>query len=245
MTVKKGHEMTDQVSHVEEVLAFVHDTKTWRDMETEERLEWCRRVALVLDDLTNDRFGAWTQTALAPVLGISRQAVGDRLGWSERVSESGHGGPQQPNNAGPTYEQRRAKAFFSNPAIVGERKAEIVAEALADEYVAERVAEAIGSDPTLIARYEKAKARVQPATGSNQGRAASLNPDDWQSWTASQQEEFDTKTVKAARHLLVANFIKSQGYVASGEAEMLLNIVRPPSDMDSELQDLITQEGRP
>jgi transposase-like protein len=50
-----------------------------------------------------------------------------------------------------------ARRFFTNPAVIGERKAAIVAEALADEYVAERVAEAIGSDPTLMAAVRRAQ----------------------------------------------------------------------------------------
>lgn len=236
--------MKEEASHVEEVLAFVHDTKTWRKMKTDEQLEWCRRVALVLDDSTNERFGEWTQTALAPVLGIAQSVLSERLSWSRQVSAGDldkdsrpHGGSRSPGE-----QAGDARRFFDNPAVVGERKAEIVAEALSDDYVAERVAEAIGKDPKLIARYEKARNRIEPKSIST--RREPLNPDDWQNWTAAQQEEFDNKTIKSARHLLLANFLRSQGYVASGEAEMLLDIVRPPQDMDSELQDLIAQERR-
>lgn len=235
--------MTDTASHVEEVLAFVHDTKTWRDMETEERLEWCRRVALVLDGSTNERFGEWTQQGLAVILGVSATTLRDRITWSRSFSV-GDPVAVSPGPRSPNKQAGDARRFFSNPAVAGERKAEVLAEALADDYVAERLVEAIGSDPTLIARYERAKVRTHPVNPRLQPKAGPADPDDWRNWTAAQQEEFDGKTIKSARHLLIANWLRSQGYVASGEAEMLLNIVRPPSDMDSELQDLIAQEGR-
>lgn len=227
----------EKVSHTEAVLAFIHEAKTWRDMDTDERAEWCRRVAYVLSDESNGQFGEWSQTGIAPILGIAQSVLSERLAWSRRVFQDGP--DRTPKSAYRHRDTEGAKRFFSNPAVVGERKAEIIAQALEDEYVAEQVAEAIGRDAMLTARLERARKQHQPQEPATRQQRKSIHIDDWRNWTAAEQEEFDAKTVRSARHLLQAAFIRSQGYVASGEAEMLLNLLRP-SDLDAELDDLLS-----
>lgn len=213
----------EKTSHVEAVLAFVHDTKPFKTMDTEEKLAWCHRVSAVLDASTNQQFGEWSQRGLAPVLGIGRSTLTMRLAWSEQLLEAE--GDHSDGYRSRTDEQRAAEKraaalnFFNDPTVVGERKAEVLAEALSDGYVAEWVVEQIASDPMLSAKYERL------SKSSETSRSAPLDIDGWRDWSASEQEKFDKKTVNSARQVQTALSLKRQGYVTSGEAEMLLALI--------------------
>lgn len=137
-------------------------------------------------------------------------------------------------------DQEAVTRFLESPATTGERKAEVVANALQDDYVAQEVAKRIGADEELSARLERARRERQ----HNEVKPRQPSPaiDDWQNWTASQQEEFDRKTINAVRHILKALFIREQGYVSSGEAEMLLALI-DKSDLDTELEELLRAGG--
>ena len=168
----------EKVSHTEAVLAFIHEAKTWRDMDTDERVEWCRRVAYVLSDESTTRFGEWSQNALAPVLGVGRSTLTERLAWSSRFSDGDHDRAVVPGGRKPEHQAGDARRFFSNPAVIGERKAEIVAEALADDYVAQQVADRISRDPALLRRLERAHKALREPTES---RDIPLD-EAWQKW---------------------------------------------------------------
>lgn len=126
----------------------------WPLMDDDDKAVWAKHAKKYLgkttaDDITMtwDRFGQVVHT--------TGKALESHWRRSEGASASS-----------PTkYEDREqrgvdARRFFSNPVVTGERKAEIVAEALADDYVAEQVAARITSDPDLFDRLEKARKRL-------------------------------------------------------------------------------------
>lgn len=162
----------------EEVLAFVHDVKPWRDRSDQERVEWCRRVNHILNNVVTDRKN-WSQTSLAPLLGVSRQVLGERLSWSQAYLAGDRGKVVKPRSAGEqTGDARRA---FRNPDIDPEVKAELVAEAMSDPFVASVVASLISSDSELMRKF-----RWGHYQASGTGRELLTTPPTleqrWQAW---------------------------------------------------------------
>lgn len=145
----------------EQVLAYVHDVKPWKQLSDREKIEWCRRVKYVRDNVTTD--GAkWTNEKLAGLFGLEVASLKSRFARSEAISKSG-------DHIQPRKEHQRAsdaRRYFADPAIVGERKAEIVTEALSDDYVAEQVADRISRDPALLKRLERAHKALREPTES-------------------------------------------------------------------------------
>lgn len=87
----------------EQVLAFVHDTKPYAEMDDAERTEWCRRVKHVRD--TSD--GVWTTERLAGLFGLTLHSLKSRFSRSAGVS--GGGGP-----AGKPESARKLKPAIRN-----------------------------------------------------------------------------------------------------------------------------------
>jgi hypothetical protein len=108
----------------EQVLAFVHDVRSWRELDAGERLEWCRRVAWVLDNVTTAGV-RWTQRTLAPVLGVGQSALSERLSWSQAHSV---GAPDKQERS-PGKQAGDMRRGMKNDGISPEHKASIVAEA--------------------------------------------------------------------------------------------------------------------
>lgn len=231
--------MSEQVSHTEAVLAFIYETKQWRDMETDERLAWCQRVAHVLSGAADEQFGEWTQAALAPVLGISQSAISQRLTWSERYFAGDRNKAVDVRGRTTGMQVGDAKRAFNNPNISAAAKKDLISELADTPSGRKALIEAIAEDEELVRYINRRTDAIHPSSFRPKQR---LEVDEWEQWTAAQQEEFDSKTVKSARHLLIAAWLRSQGYVSSGEAEMLLSLLRP-SDLDSELADLVRDAG--
>lgn len=135
------------------------------------------------------------------------------------------------------------KALVADEAIAGERKAEAVATVMSDDYAAREVVRAINSDVELRKRLDRVDRDSHPTKKHDNA----LDIDDWQNWTADEQERFDKATIRAAEQLALAFTLRSRGYQASPEAALRMDLIRPASDLDAELADLIktSEEARP
>lgn len=125
----------------EDVLAFVYDVVSWRDMDEPARLVWCQRVQYLIGNITTDG-KRWTQGRAAPALGIAQSLLSRRLAWSERFLASDPdkaNGIVDPGPRSPVKQTSDARRAFSNPNITPQVKAELVAKALTDPDVARHV----------------------------------------------------------------------------------------------------------
>lgn len=71
--------MADQVWDTEEVLAFVHDVRPWKDLDDAERAEWVRRFKYVRDHVMSPGGTPWTNVRLAALFGITEGAIRKRF----------------------------------------------------------------------------------------------------------------------------------------------------------------------
>lgn len=91
----------------EEVLAFVHDVRPWRDLSDAERAEWCRRVKHVRDNVVDANGERWTTLKLAELFGLDDSSLYLRFRRSEDVSA--------PERAEPNSRVGRAANTLKNP----------------------------------------------------------------------------------------------------------------------------------
>jgi hypothetical protein len=115
----------------EEVLAFVHDVRPWRDLDDAERAEWCRRVKHVRDNVTDADGKAWTNARLATMFGLAEGGLRRRFTDIAAAQRANQGATGQPV-PGPSYEANRARATMRNPKLTPKQKADIIAEADAE-----------------------------------------------------------------------------------------------------------------
>jgi hypothetical protein len=110
----------------EEVLAFVHDVRPWRDLDDGERAEWCRRVKHVRDNVTDSDGGRWTNARLAAMFGLAQRGLEQRFTSMKAISDDVRTLQNQQSAA------RHARSTMRNPNITPKEKAAIVAEADAE-----------------------------------------------------------------------------------------------------------------
>ena len=118
----------------EEVLAFVHDVRPWRDLSDAERAEWCRRVKHVRDNVVTPDGERWTNAKLAGLFGLAEAGLEKRFRRSEQDTP-----PTDPVGRSSGQKVGDAKRAFRDP--------DLTADVLSDPEVRKAVTDAIGSDP--------------------------------------------------------------------------------------------------
>lgn len=140
----------------EQVLAYVHDVRPWKQLSDREKVEWCRRVKYVRGNVTTDG-QRWTNEKLAGLFGIAKRGLEERFTRSEAISASR-------DHVEPRREVQRksdARRYLTDPDIDQEQKAEVVAEAVVN-------------DPELMAAINRAQAeKVEERRGLTAQRKAS------------------------------------------------------------------------
>ena len=212
----------------EEVLAFVHDVRPWRELSDTERVEWVRRVKHVRDNVTTDGT-KWTNERLAGLFGFARRTLQERLSSPERIKG---GGDPKPRSGG--QQSGDARRFFNNPVVTGERKAEVVADALTDDYVAEQVAYRITGDPDLMAQLESARKRLDR---KEKPPAEQSLADEWQTWL-SKLNNILTQGARLADRTEVEGDEGTIPQVALYAYQMIIE-----KELDAELRTLLELEG--
>ncbi len=213
----------------EEVLAFVHDVRPWRELADSEKADWVRRVRWVRDNVTTggDR---WTLDRLALLFGLTPKGLDSRF----TRSASRHVPADQSGARSPGAQSGDARRFFNNPVVTGERKAEIVADALTDDYVAEQVAYRITGDPDLMARLESARKRLDRKEKPPVEQSLA---DEWQTWL-SKLNNILTQGARLADRTEVEGGEGAIPQVALYAYQMIIE-----KELDAELRTLLELEG--
>lgn len=146
----------------EEVLAFVHDVRPWRDLSADERAEWCRRVKHVRDEVIDADGERWTNERLASLFGIAHRTLQERFTRSERVS-----GTQDPVGRSSGQKVGDAKRAFRDP--------DLTADVLSDPDVRESVTKAIASNPEWTSDVVRSR---QDASGTPKAQPRQTGRDD-------------------------------------------------------------------
>ncbi len=141
----------------EQVLAFVYEVRSWRDLDDDERAEWCQRVKWVRSNVTTDG-QKWTTKRLAGLFGIMPESLNSR--FSRSASQNG--------GASATVEANREASIRSARSAIRKRP-ELAASLLVDPGVKSAIATAIAADAASTALVASMVEDKRPKTKSSAG----------------------------------------------------------------------------
>lgn len=215
----------------EEVLAFVYDVKAWKQFDDAEKIEWCRRVKYIRDNVVTEA-KPWTNERLAGLFGLAVASLKSRFTRSEAISANGdHVVGRKPHQQ--VSDARRA---LRNPDIEGLVKADLVADALTDPEVAAAVARRIANDPDLVRLVNQGTALNVERRHSHHvvpDHEAAINLDSaWQGWL----NRINAILIAGAR---LAS--ESQGSTLNAQSELASYIYQQITErkLDAEIRELL------